>query len=523
MVLSACEPNRFVTGWIPYWDAADGQDTLADDDQAALLGEVSLMWHEAADSGNGAITTLTNTNLVATVAAIRASGLPVIPAIIDGNDSSDKGHMLTTLGDVNKRNAHVQMIVDLVMNNGYDGIDIDYESFPFMDGLSSYSPTHSPNWVAFISSLGSALHSRGKLLSVTVPAAWVVPASASCWAPTGVGTKTCGYTFYAQDQIAPHVDRLRLMAYDWSTSTPGPIAPMSWDNAVIAYSDSRVPNSRLQLGVPAYGRHWRTQAVVNEICPDGSLFTESIAIEQSVALFADILGDTGLQPTRDASGELKVTWTEQVTGPRTKPITPPVFPPPSTTIDDIHDPLDDDALQPAQRLGVPPPIVTCTVRHTVFMPDAESIRQRAQAAIDAGWSGIAIWALGYQIPAVFDTLAGVAPQRPNGAPGGLLDPVADGVASLRVTGWALHPEFDLPVATRLTITPTSGGAPVPTRTVTARIDRAGMPTGVGPFHGFDETYLLAPGTYDVCVTVVLAGGVDGPSLGCDSATVTAPP
>ncbi|HTH06111.1 MAG TPA: hypothetical protein VL916_09580, partial [Ilumatobacteraceae bacterium] len=63
MVLSACEPNRFVTGWIPYWDAGDGQDTVADDDQAALLGEVSLMWHEVADSGNGAITTLTNTNL----------------------------------------------------------------------------------------------------------------------------------------------------------------------------------------------------------------------------------------------------------------------------------------------------------------------------------------------------------------------------------------------------------------------------------------------------------------------------
>ena len=523
MVLSACEPNRFVTGWIPYWDAGDGQDTLADDDQAALLGEVSLMWHEVADSGNGAITTLTNTNLVTTIAAIRAKGLPVIPAIIDGNDSSDKGHMLATLGDVNKRNAHVQMIVDLVMNNGYDGIDIDYESFPFMDGLSSYSPTHSPNWVAFISSLGGALHARGKLLSVTVPASWMAAAGGSCWSPNAAGSKVCGYTFYAQDQIAAHVDRLRLMAYDWSTSTPGPIAPMSWDNAVIAYSDSRVPNSRLQLGVPAYGRHWRTQEVASQICPDGSLFTESIAIEQSVGLFADILQDTGLQPTRDASGELKVTWTEQVTGPRTKPIPPPVFPPPNVTIEEVDDPVDDDGLQPAQRLGVPPAIVTCTVRHTVFMPDAESIRQRAQAAIDAGWSGIAIWALGYQNAVVFDTLAGIAPQRPNGAPTGVLDPVADAVASLHVTGYALHPQFDLPLAVRITITPTAGGQPIPTMTVTARSDRPGMPGGVGPFHGFDLTVLAVPGTYQVCATAVLAGGVDGPSLGCDSATVTAPP
>ncbi len=73
---------------------------------------------------------------------------------------------------------------------------------------------------------------------------------------------------------------------------------------------------------------------------------------------------------------------------------------------------------------------------------------------------------------------------------------------------------------RLTVTPAGGGAAVAQRTVTARVSRAGMPTGVGPFHGFDESFTLTPGAYQVCATLVLWGGVTGPSAGCGAVTIT---
>jgi spore germination protein YaaH len=58
-----------------------------------------------------------------------------------------------------------------------------------------------------------------------------------------------------------------------------------------------------------------------------------------------------------------------------------------------------------------PPLVqlSCTVRHYVYYPDATSIQQHAQAALDNGWSGIVIWALGYETADVYTLLGQTTP------------------------------------------------------------------------------------------------------------------
>jgi spore germination protein YaaH len=40
----------------------------------------------------------------------------------------------------------------------------------------------------------------------------------------------------------------------------------------------------------------------------------------------------------------------------------------------------------------------------VYYPDATSIQQHAQAALNAGWSGVVIWALGYETEDVYRLL-----------------------------------------------------------------------------------------------------------------------
>lgn len=366
---------------MPWWQStADRQAELSTIAAAApLMNEVSPFWYAA---HGGAVDLLGNgTTLDNTVASLRAAGLKVMPSIVDGNG---KGVMAAILADPAQRAAHVQAITNLVVAKGYDGIDIDYEVFAFTDGRASW-PATKPNWISFVAELGAALHAQGKLLSVTVPPVWTTPA------PSGPPTIN-GYTVYSQAEIAPHVDRLRLMVYDWSVSTAGPVSPLFWAQSVIAYSNTVVPAAKLQLGVPAYGRHWAVKKNSNELCPDGALFTDSVTMEQAPG----VASRRGLTPVRDpnGSGEMTFTWEEVVSGPRTA-TAPPTYTPPATQVGQVNG-TSDPTLTPAVRLNPPSGYVTCTVTHRVFYADEWTVRQRAELALANGWEGIYIWALGYE-------------------------------------------------------------------------------------------------------------------------------
>lgn len=490
-LLTACDPNRFVSGWVPYWGGSGARSAYSDPDDSMLFSEVSPFWYSA--TGVSTITRVGTTgDLTAAVNAARQRGLPVLPSITDG---TAKGEMAAILASPSSRTAHVTAVVNLVMTGhagaAFDGIDLDYEGFAFTDGSSTWATTR-PNWVAFVQQLAAELQARGKLLSVTIPPEWgtVNPS-------TG---RAQGYWVYAQELIAPSVDRLRLMVYDWSVGSPGPIAPMFWVDQVIAFSGARVPPAKLQLGVPLYGRHWRTQANSQQTCPDGALGRASV----TTANAAGLLARHGRTATRHSSGEMSATWTVDVTGSRTAPIPPPVDDPPSSMIESIDASAGHPVgLQPAKRLTPPDTFVTCQVRHTVYFPDAQSVLQRANAAVAAEWSGIVVWALGYENTTVLDALWQVAPQRPNGEPTGSLDSWALTGNSLRLTGWAADPEFDLPVAVRVDV---GGGGS--SRTVLARLERGDVAAawpGIGPFHGFDTTVDLPAdrtGPVQVCVTIL---------------------
>lgn len=467
-------PNRFVTGWIPYWQATSGGATVNGSTSAPLLSEVSLFGSSAAlDS----ITT-----------SAHNTGLPVFQTLFS---SSTDGFMTPTA-----RTATVNAIAASAVAGNYDGVDIDYE-FVWSVARADW-PAITKEWVAFVQLLSGKLHAAGKLLSVTVPPVW--------------NSGSSGYTVYAQPQIAPFVDRLRLMVYDWSITNPGPIAPNFWVSSVVAYSTSiaKVPPKKLQLGVPGYGRHWWTKQTATETCPDGALKpVDSITMRETSAL-ASLHGAT---PVRHSSGELTFTWTERVTG-STK--LPPPYIPSLTRVATVDTAATSSGLKPAVRLGTTR-TVTCTVKHTVFIPDAVTIRTNAQTALTAGWSGIALWAFGYETADVYTQLNAITPQRPNGAPTITIDTPAVGTGTIRVSGGAYDPEFDLPVPVRIGVTRTGGATT--TRTVVANANRPTVPTALGPFHGYDQTFTVTPGAYQVCARMLLWGGVANATLLCRSVTV----
>ena len=487
---AAVVPGRFVTGWIPVWSSSSAGEGLRGVNTAeGVLAEVSPFAFSATD-----ITELPPKASIAAidavVTALRAKKLPVIPSITDG---TGKLVMAGILANPISRSQHADAIVQLVMAKGYDGIDLDYEGFAFADGRSSWSTTRG-NWALFIQELGAKLHQNGKLLSMTVPPIW--------------NNGLSGYAVYAWNDPATlaAVDRLRLMVYDWSFSSAGPLAPMSWVNDVIAYTTSVVPveqRRKVQLGVPTYGRSWAT--VQSGVCPTSTdLSTSGVQMEYAAGLAAS----KGATPTRDSSGEMTFSYTVSFTGPRTTPLPPPTYTPPPFAVDTVAAAADGTALRPAQRLNPGGRRVTCVVKRTVFYPDEYAVVTRANAALSAGMSGIAIWALGYETTELWPQLAGIDVLRPVGTvPIGSLDSatlIGDGSAGVMVSGWVLDPEFDLPISITVTIT-NPGQLPVTSGPIIARSLRSDLPdviTGADPLHGFTSAGIAIrtlPGA-TVCVT-----------------------
>jgi len=180
-----------------------------------------------------------------TLCLMRKTGLKIIPTITDG---TDKLVLAGYLAKSEMRATIVASIVDLVNKNGFDGIDLDFEGFAFVDGNTTWAKT-APNWVLFIRELSTQLHLSQKLLSITTPYAF------------NPSEKQKGYTVYAWADIAASIDRLRIMTYDYSVAKPGPIGPIAWTEKTLKYAVSIMPASKVFIGLPGYGRDWITSIV----------------------------------------------------------------------------------------------------------------------------------------------------------------------------------------------------------------------------------------------------------------------
>jgi len=113
----------------------------------------------------------------------------------------------------------------------YDGLQIDFENVPPLDGEV---------FLSFLRELRAGLGDR--IFSIALQAR----------------TRKMEDDVYDYEKIAPLVDRILVMAYDehWSGSPPGPIASMGWCQRVAKYSLEIIGQEKLIMGLPFYGRSW---------------------------------------------------------------------------------------------------------------------------------------------------------------------------------------------------------------------------------------------------------------------------
>ncbi len=116
-------------------------------------------------------------------------------------------------------------------SEGFDGVQLDFELVPVRD---------RKNYISFIADLRYKL--KGKMLSVCVPARF----------------KLLSEDVYPYEEISNYCDRVFVMAYDehWSTSKPGAIASVDWCKKVMDYAVKKIPENKLVMGLPFYGRTW---------------------------------------------------------------------------------------------------------------------------------------------------------------------------------------------------------------------------------------------------------------------------
>ena len=200
-------PTITVSGWLAYWQVDAGLASFAE--HRDLFDDVSIMAYAA----RGATDVATFDGLPSYATGdLRASasdaGVDVLATIFD---EMPAGGMAAVLADPTTRSQHVATILGIAEAGGFDGVDLDYEQFAFADARSTWAATQ-PNWVAFLTELAAGLHRDGRLLVVSVPPIY------DDGSPTDTGAWV--YDYASMGRI---VDRIRVMAYDYSVGEPGPI------------------------------------------------------------------------------------------------------------------------------------------------------------------------------------------------------------------------------------------------------------------------------------------------------------
>ena len=343
-----------LTGWLPYWSTSSSVASYTANSD--LFANVSPFWFDArqgATAGSIAIYAQPIGQPTSTVmATLRAEGKKIVPSITDGTSS---GYMAAVLSNPTTRSAHVEQLFNLVRDGGYDGIDLDYEGFAFSDSTSTWAAT-KPNWAAFVTELAARFHTSGLVVTAAVP--------------------TSPYWVYDFPTLGAVLDGVRVMAYDYSVGRPGPIAPLDWVRRETQTMRTMIPSEKLIMGIPVYGRDWvrRTSNDQYDItfldgrpatvadCPVNTSFaTRAVSAKDTYGITAKPGATVERNPVYD---EMQVRYSETLSGGGK----------------------------------------TCVVNREAWLADPQSVDDRLRAVISAGAGGAALWTVGGEYSAQWETL-----------------------------------------------------------------------------------------------------------------------
>ncbi|WP_203232528.1 glycosyl hydrolase family 18 protein [Streptomyces sp. 769] len=226
--------ERGMSAWLPFWGDVEGayRDALA---HAGQLHTVSPFWYEA--TSERAVTGRPGAVRPDMVAGLHRAGIAVVPTVTETPDATA---MAALLHDPARRRAHVDALVATVARQGYDGIDLDYETMAVTGDAAARARVRS-GYVTLVGELCARLHGSGKACVVTV-----MPR-----------TRGAGAAFDYR-KLGALADTVRYMGYDlhWSMGEPGPLSSKEWYAEILRQATAEVPRDRIELAFPGYGWDW---------------------------------------------------------------------------------------------------------------------------------------------------------------------------------------------------------------------------------------------------------------------------
>ena len=187
-------------------------------------------------SANGTLSSIDDGRLIAAAKNGRTAPVMVVTNTEPGSGfSSELAH--TVLNDTAVRSTLIDNIIKTAVNNGYEGVDIDFEYI---------FPSDREKHNEFLSMLKERTEQAGLTLSTAV-------------APKISATQKG--TLYEAHDYAFHgktVDYLIIMTYEWGYlyGPPLAVAPKSEVERVLSYAVTEIESSKILMGMPNYGYDW---------------------------------------------------------------------------------------------------------------------------------------------------------------------------------------------------------------------------------------------------------------------------
>lgn len=296
--------DRKVSVSFPHWSSARGFTAAMSNRR--LVNEVSP-WMYGLDAAGRIVPPADaagRKRLTDSIARARDAGLRVVPTVanvINGKWSYQP--ISAILANPERRQRHIDDIVALVKDNGYSGIDIDYEELRAGDRAA---------FSAFIAELGDKMRAMRRTLAVAVFAKE---------SDAGYDQRNRAQDYQAIGRAA---DQVRVMGYDftWPTSPPGANAPIQWVSRTLSYAKANIPPAKISWGVSFGGYDWTRQPATSPTPwrgePLGWLDAFKLARKYQAKVTYDQKTQASWFRYRDEAGAEHEVWFENAASSRAK-------------------------------------------------------------------------------------------------------------------------------------------------------------------------------------------------------------
>ncbi len=234
--------------WLPYWYMSTARPAVVKNSD--LFKTASPFWYNA--TGCTKIVGYNGAGDRATIKALHDASMRVVPTVTATGITPQIA--IQCLGNVDARAVHVAEVLRVMRSRDYDGIEIDYEHLANISDATKIPKVKSAI-NAFVRDLCTKVKAANKSCVITV----LARTSDS----PGPKQGNLRPEVFDYSVVAGAASRMRVMAYDQHTrlSGPGPIAGLPWVQRIVSYIKAETSESKVELGVPTYGRDWSSAGV----------------------------------------------------------------------------------------------------------------------------------------------------------------------------------------------------------------------------------------------------------------------